>query len=105
VLDIQLSKNKKRRITIMRLLILAAAASLVITGAAMADEPGTDVKAAHHHHHNNRDANASAANAPVAEGSIPADTLSNHDAHMKNLHDSGYNPSGDVDGAGNTRQY
>ena len=32
----------------------------------------------HHHYHN--------ASAPIAEGSAPADTLSAHDAHMKNLH-------------------
>jgi hypothetical protein len=84
----------------MRLLILAAAATLVITGTAMADEPGTDVKAVHHHHHNNREANAS-----IAEGSIPADTLSNHDAYMKNLNDSGYNPKLDRDSSGNVKQY
>jgi hypothetical protein len=76
----------------MRLLILAAAATLIITGTAVAKE------GQHHHHH--RDANAS-----VAEGSSPADTLSAHDAHIKNLHDSGYNPAGDRDAAGNIRQY
>jgi hypothetical protein len=87
----------------MRLLILAAAATLAITGAARADEPApTDGKVVHHRHHN-REANASIG-APVAEGAIPADTLSNHDAYMKNLHDSGYNPTGDRDSSGNTRQ-
>ena len=75
----------------MRLLILAAAAGLIITGTAMAKE-------GHHHHY--RDASAS-----VAEGSSPADALSAHDAHIKNLHDSGYNPAGDRDAAGNVRQY
>jgi hypothetical protein len=83
----------------VRLLILAAAATLVITGAAMADEPATNPKAVHHHHHN-RDANAS-----VAEGAVPADTLSAHEAYLKNLHDSGYNPAGDVDSVGNVKQY
>ena len=65
----------------MRLLILAAAATLFITGTAMASQ--------HHHqrHHT--------ATAPVAEGSVPADTLSAHDLHIKNLHDSGYNPAAD----------
>jgi hypothetical protein len=82
----------------MRLLILAAAATLVITGAAMADESvRTNVKGAQHHHY--RDASAS-----VAEGSAPADTLSAHDTHIKNLHDSGYNPAGDLDAAGNIKQ-
>jgi len=50
----------------------------------------------HHHHHN--------AIAPIAEGSAPADSLSAHDAHMKNLRDSGYNPHSDLDSYGNTRQ-
>jgi hypothetical protein len=77
----------------MRLLILAAAATLVITGTAMAKE-------GQHHHHHHHDVNAS-----VAEGSSPADILSAHDAHIKNLHDSGYNPAGDHDAAGNIRQY
>ena len=82
----------------MRLLILAAAATLVITGTAMADESvGTNVKGAHHHHY--RDANAS-----VAKDSAAADTLSAHDAYMRNLHDSGYNSHGDLDPNGNMRQ-
>jgi hypothetical protein len=79
----------------MRLLILAAAATLVVSGAAMARESDHH-HVAHHHYHN--------AVAPVAEGSIPADSLSNHDARMKNLHDSGYNPHGDLDPYGNIRQ-
>jgi hypothetical protein len=78
---------------IMRFLILAAAATHVITGTAMA--------AQHHHHHHYRDASAS-----VAEGSAPADALGAHAAHIKNLHDSGYNPAGDFDAAGNLiKQY
>jgi hypothetical protein len=81
----------------MRLLILAAAATLVLTGAATADE-SAQIKGARHHHH------TSDANASVPEGSAPADTLSAHDAHMKNLHDAGYNPAGDLDAAGNVRQ-
>jgi hypothetical protein len=83
----------------MRLLILAAAATLVLTGAAMADESAqTSAKVAKHHHYRE-------ANALVAEGSAPADTLSAHDARVKNLHDSGYNPASDHDAAGNIRQY
>jgi hypothetical protein len=82
----------------MRLLILAAAATLVITGTAMADESvGTNVKGAHHHHHY-RDANAS-----VAKDSAAADTPSAHEAHIKNLHDSGYNPASDFNSAGNVQ--
>ena len=76
----------------MRLLILAAAATLVVTGAAMAHE-SVHHHVMHHHEHN--------ASAPIAEGSIPADALSAHDAHMKNLHDSGYNPHNDLDAYGN----
>ena len=79
----------------MRLLILAAAATLVVTGAAMARE-SVHHQVMHHHSHN--------ANAPIAEGSAPADTLSAHDAYMKNLHDSGYNSHGDLDPNGNMRQ-
>jgi hypothetical protein len=74
----------------MRLLVLAAAATLVLTGTVSAKETK-------HHHY--RDASAS-----VAEGAAPADTLSAHDAHILNLRDSGYNPSGDRDGAGNIKQ-
>jgi hypothetical protein len=82
----------------MRLFIVAAAATLVLTGAATADESAqTNVKGARHHH-------TSDANAFVPEGSAPADTLSAHDAHMKNLRDAGYNPAGDLDAAGNVRQ-
>ena len=83
----------------MRLLILAAAATLVITGTAMAQESlGTNAKGAHHyhHHHHFRDANAS-----VADGAAPIDTLSAHDLHMENLRDSGYNPASDFNPAGN----
>ena len=81
----------------MRLLILAAAATLVITGTAMAEESlGTNAKGAHHHHHHFRDANAS-----VADGAAPIDTLSAHDLHTENLRDSGYNPASDFNAAGN----
>jgi hypothetical protein len=81
----------------MRLLILAAAATLAITGTAMADESvGTNAKGAHRHHY--RDANASA-----AEDSASADTLSAHEMHIKNLHDSGYNPASDFNAAGNVQ--
>jgi len=79
----------------MRLLILAAAAALVVTGAATAREP-VHHHAMHHHYHN--------ASAPPAEGSIPSDSLGTHDAYMKNLHDSGYNPHSDLDAAGNIKQ-
>lgn len=81
----------------MRLLVLAAAATLAVSGAAVARE------SVHHHHHamHHQFRNASA---PPAEGSIPADGLGNHETHMKNLHDSGYNPHSDLDAYGNTRQ-
>jgi hypothetical protein len=85
----QLSKARNEDHT-MRLLILAAAASLVLTGAVSAKETR------HHHSHD--------ASASVAGGSAPADTLSAHDAHILNLRDSGYNPAGDHDGAGNIKQ-
>jgi hypothetical protein len=95
VLYVQLSKAKNED-HIIRLLILAAAATLVITGTAMAEESvGTNAKGAHRHHHF-RDANAS-----VAEGAAPMDTLSAHDLHMENLRDSGYNPASDLNAAGN----
>ena len=82
----------------MRLLILAAAATLVVTGAAMARESVRHHHhVTHHHYHHN-------ASAPIAEGSAPADTLSAHDAYMKNLHDSGYNSHGDLDPNGNMKQ-
>jgi hypothetical protein len=66
----------------------------VITGTAMAEESvGTNAKGVHHHF---LDANAS-----VAEGAAPIDTLSAHDLHMENLRDSGYNPASDFNAAGN----
>jgi hypothetical protein len=42
------------------------------------------------------------ANASIAEGFAPADSPS-HRVYMKNLHDSGYNPAGDFNGAGNMK--
>ena len=77
----------------MRILVLAAAATLALTGAAMARE------SVHHHHHamHHQYQNTTA---PVAEGASPADSLSAHDAYVKNLHDSGYNPHSDYDANG-----
>jgi hypothetical protein len=82
----------------MRVLVLAASAALVITaGTAMAVESvPSQVKGTKHHHY--RDSNAAA-----PEGSTPADTLGAHEAHLKNLGDSGYNPKGDLDAAGNVK--
>jgi hypothetical protein len=80
----------------LRLLILAGAATLVITGVAMADESvGTNAKGAHHHY---RESNAS-----VAEDSAPADALSAHEMHIKNLRDSGYNSARDFNAVGNVQ--
>ena len=79
----------------MRLpIILAAAATLVVAGAAMARESEHEHHHVMHHHYHS-------ASPPMADGSIPADALSAHDAHMKNLHDSGYNPHNDFDSYGN----
>jgi hypothetical protein len=83
----------------MRVVILAAAASLAFAGAAMARE-----SVYHHHHHAMHHYNNAAAAAPVAEGAAPADNLGNHEQYMRNLHDSGYNPHGDLDAYGNMRQ-
>lgn len=76
----------------MRILVLAAAATLALTGAAMARE------SVHHRHHtmHHQYQNTSA---PAGEGAA-ADSLSTHDAYMKNLHDSGYNPHSDFDANG-----
>ena len=75
----------------MRLLILAAAATLALTGVASANDSVKHTKKAHY-----EDANAS-----VPVDAAPADTMSAHDSYMKNLRDSGYNPAGDFDAAGN----
>jgi hypothetical protein len=81
----------------MRLLILTAAATLVIAGTAMADESvQTNVKGTRQQHY--RDSNAS-----IPGGMAPVDA-SAHAMRIKNLHDSGYNPSGDVDAKGNIKQ-
>ena len=85
----------------MRLLVLAAAATFALTGAAMADESAPAHPNAVHHHHRHSGTTASAA---VAEGAAPIDTLNAHDARMKNLHDSGYNPAGDFTSAGTVKQ-
>jgi hypothetical protein len=64
-----------------------------LTGAASANDSVKHTNRAHY-----EDANASA---PV--DAAPADTMSAHESYMKNLRDSGYNPSGDRDAAGNIR--
>jgi hypothetical protein len=84
--------------TKMRVVILAAAASLAFAGAAMARE------SVYHHHHHTMHHHYNNATAPLAEGAAPGDNLSNHDQYMRNLHDSGYNPHGDLDAYGNIRQ-
>jgi hypothetical protein len=77
----------------MRTLLLTTAAALVITGAATA---GASAATKHHHY---REAQASVA----ADDAAPADTMNAHDAYMKNLHDSGYNPHNDIDAHGNVK--
>lgn len=85
----------------MRLLVLAVAATFAITGAAMADESAPASTSAVHHHHRHSGTTASAA---VTEGAAPIDTLNAHDARLKNLHDSGYNPAGDFTPSGTVKQ-
>jgi len=53
------------------------------------------VRGTQHRHY--RDANAS-----IAEGSAPTDTPSQR-VYIKNLRDSGYDPAGDFDAAGNMK--
>jgi hypothetical protein len=93
----------------MRLLILATAAMLVIAGTAMADElDQTNVNGARHHHYRNANASMARSSAPVGSApvstdsgsSVPADTLSAHELHMRNLRDSGHDPASDVDANG-----
>jgi hypothetical protein len=79
-----------------RLLILTAAATLIIASAA------TTSASARTRHHHYRDANASTV---VPDGAIPADTLNGHDAYIRNLHDSGYNPHSDFDARGIIKIY
>ncbi len=86
-------KNKKEE-NDMRLLILAATATLALTSVASASD---SAKHAKHHY---RESNASVAADPTA---APADTMSAHDSHMQNPRESGYNPAGDRDAAGNMR--
>jgi hypothetical protein len=85
-------KTRNKDQVMRRLLILTAASTLVIASAATIS---ASARTTHHHY---RDAHASYI---VPDGAaIPADTLNNHDAYMKNLHDSGYNPHGDFDAHG-----
>jgi len=84
-------KTRNKDQVMRRLLILTAAATLVIASAS------TTSASARTTHHDYRDAHASTV---VPEGAIPADTLNAHDAYMKNLHDSGYNPHNDFDAHG-----
>jgi hypothetical protein len=89
--------KKQEKDHIMKLLILAAAATLALTGGAMASEHGKHAKHVHY-----RDANASAdTGAYVADGSIAG--YGSHEFYLKNLRDSGYNPSNDRDVYGNER--
>jgi hypothetical protein len=82
----------------MRLLVLAAAATLIVTGSAMADDSvQSPVKESHHHHHY-RDANAS-----VSSDAAPADVLNAHELRLRNLRDSGYNPTNDFTSAGDMK--
>lgn len=76
----------------MRRLLTLTAATLVIAGVA-----ATSASARTKHHHD-RDISPS-----VAGDGIPADTLSPHDAYIKNLHDSGYNAHNDLDANGNVK--
>lgn len=76
----------------MRLLTLTAVATLVIIGSATA---GASARTKHHHYRE--------ANAAVADDAAPADTLNAHDAHIKNLHDAGYNSRNDFDAHGNIK--
>ena len=70
---------------------MTTAAVLLIAGAAT-----TSPAAARHHH----------AAAPVAAdpSATPADTMGAHAAHLKNLHDAGYDAHKDIDANGNVRQ-
>jgi hypothetical protein len=88
-------KNKKRG-SVMRLLILAAAATLALTGAASANDSIKHTKKA-------RFQDAIASVPADTASAAPADIMSAHDAYMKNLRDSGYNPSGDRDASGNVK--
>ena len=84
----------------MRLLLLTAAASFVLTGAVVSDP--AQAKTTHHHHY--REANASAPSvAPADPAAAPADIMSAHESHMKNLRESGYDPKGDLTAAGNLK--
>ena len=84
----------------MRLLLLTAAASFALTGAVVSAP--AEAKTVHHHHY--REANASAPMAaPVDPAAAPADIMSAHESHMKNLRDSGYDPKGDLTAAGNLK--
>jgi hypothetical protein len=76
---------------IMRTLVLTAAVVFAVAATA-----GASARTRHHHPH---EANA----AVVTEDAIPADTLSAHDAYIKNLHDAGYNPHNDIDAHGNIK--
>jgi hypothetical protein len=84
--DVAFNFQKQETRIIMRFVLLAAAATLALTGTAMAAQQK------HHQHHQHQ---AQPAAAPVADGAVPADTLSAHDLYIRNLHDSGYNPATD----------
>ena len=75
----------------MRHLILTTAAILVIAGAAT-----SGASAARHRQ--------AAAAATADPGATPADTMGAHAAHLKNLHDAGYDAHKDMDANGNVRQ-
>ena len=75
-----------------RLLLVAAAATLALNGTAMA------AKGMQHRH-----ARAFDANALAAQAAVPGEASGTREMYLKNLRDSGYNPAGDRDAAGNIR--
>ena len=75
-----------------RSIVVGLAILTLSTSAALA------VHRTHHHHAMNANAAAPATPAPPMMGGVNSN---DHATYMKNLHDSGYNPKNDFDGAGN----
>ena len=78
--------------------MMAAGASTANSGN-KAHNARAEARVAGTRHRHPRDANAS-----IAEGSAPANTGA-YQVYLKNLRDSGYDPAGDLNAAGNMRVY
>ncbi len=77
---------------------------IVIATASLFTAPDAQAAAQHHRTHHHRVVvmgGATISPALLNANASLSDTLSDHEMHMRNLHDSGYNPKNDMGPSGN----